>query len=385
MIMKKSVYFGVIVLSILASGITSYVMNKDRAVDSDLVRNESRVASVSRGSLSGLPDLTDAAQLGVEAVVYIENITRGGSTRGRVYKFFGIPFVIPENESARVSSGSGVIVSEDGYIVTNNHVIDGAAQLKVTLNDKRSYSAKIIAQDPSTDIAVLKIDESGLNWLPFGDSDSLKLGEWVLAIGNPFNLTSTVTAGIISAKARNLDVNNSEFRIESFIQTDAAVNPGNSGGALLNTRGEIVGINTVIKSPTGSYAGYSFAVPASIVAKIVDDMIKYGAVQRGVLGVSMMEINDEFVHKYGRKYGINKVEGVLIMAVVKNSAADEAKIEAGDLIIAIDGVQTNSPSRIQEIIAQRRPNDKIKVSIKRRGEVKHFDVVLRNKDIRTIH
>ena len=231
----------------------------------------------------------------------------------------------------------------------------------------------------------MKIDESGLNWLPFGDSDSLKLGEWVLAIGNPFNLTSTVTAGIISAKARNLDVNNSEFRIESFIQTDAAVNPGNSGGALLNTRGEIVGINTVIKSPTGSYAGYSFAVPASIVAKIVDDMIKYGAVQRGVLGVSMMEINDEFVHKYGRKYGINKVEGVLIMAVVKNSAADEAKIEAGDLIIAIDGVQTNSPSRIQEIIAQRRPNDKIKVSIKRRGEVKHFDVVLRNKDIRTIH
>ena len=381
--MKKGVFLAVVALSVVASVATTYFMNEryEKSLSGDVEKSAGE--SINNRELSNLPDLTAAAKLGVEAVVYIENITKGSSSRARVYKFFGIPFVVPENESARVSSGSGVIVSEDGYIVTNNHVIDGASELKVILNDKRSYSAKVVSQDPSTDIALLKIEESGLHWLPFGDSDMLQLGEWVLAIGNPFNLTSTVTAGIVSAKARNLYVNNSDFRIESFIQTDAAVNPGNSGGALLNTRGEIVGINTVIKSPTGSYAGYSFAVPASIVSKIVDDMIKYGSVQRGVLGVSMMEINDEFVQKYGRKYGIERVEGVLIMGVAENSAADDAGIQPGDLIMSIDSIQTNSPSMAQEIIAQRRPDDKIKISIKRGGQVKHFEVVLRNKGVGT--
>jgi S1-C subfamily serine protease len=381
--MKKGVFLAVVALSVLASVATTYVMNSryEKSQKGDIEKSDSD--STNGQMLSDLPDLTAAAKLGVEAVVYIENITKGGSSRARVYKFFGIPFVVPENESARVSSGSGVIVSEDVYIVTNNHVIDGASELRVTLNDKRSYLAKVVSQDPSTDIALLKIEESGLHWLPFGDSDRLQLGEWVLAIGNPFNLTSTVTAGIVSAKARNLYVNNSEFRIESFIQTDAAVNPGNSGGALLNVRGEIVGINTVIKSPTGSYAGYSFAVPASIVSKIVDDMIKYGSVQRGVLGVSMLEINDEFVRKYGQKYGIERAEGVLIMGVAENSAADDAGIEPGDLIMSIDSIQTNSPSMAQEIIAQRRPDDKIKISIKRGGQVKHFEVVLRNKGVGT--
>lgn len=381
--MKKGVFLAVVALSVVSSVATTYFMNGryEKSLSGDVEKSAGE--SINNRELSNLPDLTAAAKLGVEAVVYIENITKGSSSRARVYKFFGIPFVVPENESARVSSGSGVIVSEDGYIVTNNHVIDGASELKVILNDKRSYSAKVVSQDPSTDIALLKIEESGLHWLPFGDSDRLQLGEWVLAIGNPFNLTSTVTAGIVSAKARNLYVNNSDFRIESFIQTDAAVNPGNSGGALLNTRGEIVGINTVIKSPTGSYAGYSFAVPASIVSKIVDDMIKYGSVQRGVLGVSMMEINDEFVQKYGRKYGIERVEGVLIMGVAENSAADDAGIQPGDLIMSIDSIQTNSPSMAQEIIAQRRPDDKIKISIKRGGQVKHFEVVLRNKGVGT--
>jgi S1-C subfamily serine protease len=210
----------------------------------------------------------------------------------------------------------------------------------------------------------------------------LKLGEWVLAIGNPYNLTSTVTAGIVSAKARNLFVNDSDFRIESFIQTDAAVNTGNSGGALLNAKGEIVGINTVIKSPTGSYAGYSFAVPSSIVSKIVADMREFGDVRRGVLGVSMAEITDDFIRKMGTRYQIDEVEGVLVVAVLVGSAAQDAGIKPGDVILEVSGVKTNSPSQVQEIIARLRPDDKIKLLIKRGSEMKHFDVVLRNKNVR---
>ena len=380
--MKNRSYFGVLLLSVLASVVTTLVVNhKCNDNLNHLTKiglNIDEVADVSKNRL--LPDLTVASQQGVEAVVCIEN--RAVSGNKRVYSFFGIPFAIPQGETTRISSGSGVIISSDGYIVTNNHVVDGSKLLKVTLNDRRSYPARIIAQDPSTDIALIKIEEKDLQWLPFGNSDSLKLGEWVLAIGNPYNLTSTVTAGIVSAKARNLFVNDSDFRIESFIQTDAAVNTGNSGGALLNAKGEIVGINTVIKSPTGSYAGYSFAVPSSIVSKIVADMREFGDVRRGVLGVSMAEITDDFIRKMGTRYQIDEVEGVLVVAVLVGSAAQDAGIKPGDVILEVSGVKTNSPSQVQEIIARLRPDDKIKLLIKRGSEMKHFDVVLRNKNIR---
>ena len=278
------------------------------------------------------------------------------------------------SDPAPVGSGSGVIISSDGYIVTNNHVIDRADEITVTLNDRRQFTATLIGTDPTTDIALLKIDAKDLPTVAIGQSDALKVGEWVLAVGNPFNLTSTVTAGIVSAKARSLGMSGQKLGIESFIQTDAAVNPGNSGGALVNTAGELVGINTAIYSQTGNYAGYSFAVPSSIVSKVVTDLKQYGTVQRALLGIMGGDVNAQVVEE--KELKVN--EGVYVSEVTKDGAAEEAGVKADDVITAINGVNVQSMAQLQEQIARFRPGDKVKVTVNRKGDVKSFTCTLKN-------
>ena len=279
-------------------------------------------------------------------------------------------------------SGSGVIVSSDGYIVTNNHVIENAKEIEVFLNDNQKIKAEIVGTDPSTDIAVLKINASGLSPLPLGNSDNVHVGEWVLAVGNPFNLTSTVTAGIVSAKARNINLLSDRSRedivpIESFIQTDAAVNPGNSGGALVNTKGELIGINTAIASHTGSYAGYSFAVPVNLMKKVMEDIIDFGIVQRGYLGVQIADISQEL--KEDKK--LPNLEGVYIAGVVENGSADKAGIKEGYVVLKVGNKKVNSSAALQEEIGRRRPGDKVSVTVRNtKGEMKVMELVLRNKD-----
>lgn len=397
--MKKSAFLfaGVCAASALVgAGVSAYVV-ADRLGSSEAsVEYVERAAehSPSVGSHftsytpESYPDLTYAAENAVKAVVNIESIQEvevGGSRRGfdPFFEFFGIPQGYgeqgaPQKREQR-SGGSGVILSEDGYIVTNNHVVENASKLRVKLNDGRTFDAKIIGRDPATDVALIKVEAENLPTLPFGSSDALRLGEWVLAIGSPFDLQSTITAGIVSAKARRLDVIPSEFRIESFIQTDAAVNPGNSGGALVNTRGELVGINTVIKSSTGSYIGYSFAVPESIVRKVVMDLKEYGVVQRALLGITYRYIDQDFIDQMGDETGIKTVGGAYVASVVEGGAASEAGIRKGDIITGIDGTPIDSSTALTEQIGKHRPNDKIKISVKRGDSVKHFDVVLRNK------
>ena len=328
------------------------------------------------------PDLTYAAENAVKAVVNIEVISEVAVPHGYnpFFDFFGIPQQQQGMQRREQrSGGSGVIISTDGYIVTNNHVVENSTKLKVKLYDGRIFEARRIGTDPATDIALIKVEATDLPTLVFGSSDALRLGEWVLAIGSPFDLQSTITAGIVSAKARQLDVIPDEFRLESFIQTDAAVNPGNSGGALVNARGELVGINTVIKSSTGSYIGYSFAVPESIVRKVVGDLKEYGVVQRALLGITYRYIDQEFVDAMGEQTGITAVGGAYVASVVEGGAASEAGIRKGDVITEIDGVAIDAPSKLGEQIGKYRPNDKIKISVKRGQNVKHFTVTLRNK------
>jgi len=274
----------------------------------------------------------------------------------------------------RMAAGSGVIISEDGYIVTNNHVVDGAQNIDVILNDSRRFTAKVIGRDPNTDIALVKIDARNLSVLPWGDSEALRLGEWVLAVGNPFNLGTTVTAGIVSAKSRSIGIMSGQMPMESFIQTDAAVNPGNSGGALVNARGELVGINTAIASQTGSYSGYSFAIPVSIVRKVVEDLSKFGEVQRGLLGVTIKNIDDELA----KKYKFERIEGIYIEETLEDGAARTSGIRKGDVIIGINGTKVNSVSELQEQVGKHRPGDQVVVLIKRDGTEKVFNVTLRN-------
>ena len=273
-------------------------------------------------------------------------------------------------------SGSGVIISEDGYIVTNNHVVDKATEVKVSLNDGREFTAEVIGTDPTTDLAVLKIDAKKLPALPFGNSDDVKLGEWVLAVGNPFNLTSTVTAGIISAKGRSINIIDNQSAIEAFIQTDAAVNPGNSGGALINTSGELIGINTAISTRSGSYEGYSFAVPANIARKVVDDMLRFGVVQRAYLGVSIADVTPELA----KEMKLDATQGVYLSEVVDNGAAKKAGMEKGDVIVGAGGKTIKRSSELLEVIGSRRPGDKLDVTVLRDGKSKTFNVTLRNRE-----
>lgn len=398
--MKKTAFllFGAAVVSAAAGGLTAIGVNKY------LAQNEPSgvVTSVATSWDSAepqagnhftayqaeqYPDLTYAAENAVKAVVNIEavkEVQTGGRSYGydSFYEFFGIPYGggygQPQTREQK-SGGSGVIISQDGYIVTNNHVIENATKLKVKLNDGRTFDAKLIGTDPTTDVALIKVEGEDLPTLPFGNSDALRLGEWVLAIGSPFDLQSTITAGIVSAKARHLGVIAEEFPIESFIQTDAVVNPGNSGGALVNTRGELVGINTVIKSSTGTYMGYSFAVPETIVRKVVMDLKEYGVAQRAMLGVSYRAIDEEFVEQMGEELGIKKAGGLYVNEVVEGSAASEAGLRKGDIITAIDGVKTDDASTLIEKIAQRRPGDKVTISYDRNGSDKKVEVVLKNR------
>ena len=336
-----------------------------------------RYASLPSAPQGDAPDLTYAAGSSVHAVVHVKVSSKQEARQyhsNPFYEWFYGDRYQQQPPQTRQGAGSGVILSEDGFIVTNNHVIDGADDIQVVLNDNRQYEAKLIGADPTTDLAVLKIDIDNLPHLQFGNSDALKLGEWVLAVGNPFNLTSTVTAGIVSAKSRNIGINRVEMGIESFIQTDAAVNPGNSGGALVNMNGELVGINTAIASRTGSYSGYSFAVPASIVEKVYTDLKEFGQVQRALLGVNIGDVDAELA----KKYDLDKIEGVFVAKVNENSAAKEAGIEDEDVILSIDGVNVNSTAQLQEQVSQHRPGDKVKVLIKRDNKPKQFTVTLRN-------
>jgi Do/DeqQ family serine protease len=323
-----------------------------------------------------LPDLTQAAEKSVSAVVHITTKSKNNyyDSNSQIYEFFfGPRGNSPEQQYSR-AAGSGVIISEDGFVVTNNHVIESAVDIEIVLNDNRKFSAKVIGRDPNTDIALLKIDARNLSVLSWGDSEMLKLGEWVLAVGNPFNLTSTVTAGIVSAKSRSIGIMGGKMPMESFIQTDAAVNPGNSGGALVNSRGELVGINTAIASQTGSYSGYSFAVPATIVRKVVEDLRKFGEVQRALLGVSIKPIDAEFA----KENKLDKIEGIYIEEVTEEGAAKAAGIKKGDIILAINSTKVNSFSELQEQIGKHRPGDQVAVTIKRDRVEKIYNVTLRN-------
>jgi len=282
------------------------------------------------------------------------------------------------NRSQR-GSGSGVIISDDGYIVTNNHVVENADIIRVILNDNREYKATIIGNDPGTDMAVIKIEEKNLPPIQIGNSDEIQVGEWVLAVGNPFNLTSTVTAGIVSAKGRSINImqrNSGEniFPIESFIQTDAAVNPGNSGGALVNSKGELVGINTAIASQTGSYSGYSFAVPVNIMKKVTTDMIQYGVVQRAFIGVGIQEMNQNIANELG----ISNTEGVYVNGVTSKGAAEEAGIKKEDVIVKVNDEKIKSVPKLQETIGKYTPGDKVTITLIRGGKEKSLELTLRN-------
>lgn len=332
-------------------------------------------------------DFTTAADLTIHSVVHVKTTYERSANNDNMFDPFrdffgggGFNFQLP-NQGPQSGSGSGVIISEDGYIITNNHVVDGADKVDVTLNDNRSYKATVIGVDPNTDLALIKVNEKGLPFLAFGNSDEVKVGQWVLAVGNPFNLTSTVTAGIVSAKGRNINIleNNpgaGKYAIESFIQTDAAVNPGNSGGALVNTKGELIGINTAIASQTGSYAGYSFAIPVNIVRKVANDLLEFGEVQRAFLGVSIQNITSDFADEKGLK----EMDGVYVSDVADDGAAKDAGLQVGDVILKISGVPVNTTPALQEQVARNRPGDKIIVTYRRNGKVKDVSVTLKNKN-----
>lgn len=322
------------------------------------------------------PDFVDAAEKTVHAVVHI----RSEFMRRSYYHDFFEPFReffgerYGDQERTYSGFGSGVIISDDGYIVTNNHVVEGANFIEVTLNDKRQYEAEIIGRDPQTDLALIKIKESSLPYVVYGNSDDVKIGEWVLAVGNPFNLTSTVTAGIVSAKARNINILGIPGAIESFIQTDAAVNRGNSGGALVNTNGELVGINAAIASNTGAYTGYSFAIPVNIVRKVVDDLMNFGEVQRAFIGVIIREVDANLAEEKG----FDDIKGVYIEALSDNGGAQEAGIEEGDIILSVDDASVNTTAQLLEVVGQHSPGDVVNVAVLRDNRVEDFMVELKN-------
>lgn len=316
-------------------------------------------------------DFTTAADKAIHTVVHVKNVSYREVSNPVMAFFYGYRGA---QQQEQVGTGSGVIISEDGYIVTNNHVINGASDIEITLNNKKAYHAKLIGTDAKMDIALLKIDaDEKLPYCSFADSDAVKIGEWVLAVGNPYNLTSTVTAGIVSAKARNLDTNG----MQSFIQTDAAVNPGNSGGALVNTHGELIGINTMISSQTGSYIGYSFAVPSNITRKIIEDIMEFGNVQRGTLGIEGGELNDMI----SKELGVNRSEGFYVKKVNKNSGSEKAGIQKGDIIIKIDNQQVSTFAELTGYINTKRPNDTVQISILRKNETLVLPVVLSKNDV----
>lgn len=383
-------FVGIVLVS-LATNLTANFITKNQSDNNLFQGNQTPVSYAKFASASKAfdTDFTVAAELSIHAVVHVKTKTPvqvqqfgngfGGGFNDEIFEYFFGPQQrqAPKQNDIpmREGSGSGVIISTDGYIVTNNHVVDKSKEIEVTLNDKRTFKAKVIGADPNTDLALIKIEAENLPVILFGNSDSLKVGEWVLAVGNPFNLTSTVTAGIVSAKARDINIIESKMKIESFIQTDAAVNPGNSGGALVNTRGELVGINTAIASQTGSYAGYAFAIPVSIVQKVVSDMRQFGAVQRAVLGVSMGNIDE----KLAKEKKLKTMEGAYVSDIVENSAAEKAGIKKEDVIIKINDVNIKSAAELQEQIGRYSPGDKISVTVLRDNKEITMNAELKNR------
>lgn len=387
--MRRSVlsFFGIAALSVVTSIVTLNVAKPENSTTTlpeshgELFKQNPVVDTHFASSVvrSDYPDLTYAAENAVKAVVNIKATISVSSPayRDPFLEFFGYPQGGTKREAQ--AGGSGVIISSDGYIVTNNHVINNATTLSVKLHDGRTFEAKVIGSDPATDVALIKIDAEDLPTLPFGSSDDLRLGEWVLAIGYPMDLQSTITAGIVSAKARHLGAIDNKSGIESFIQTDAAVNPGNSGGALVNTRGELVGINTIIKTSTGSYVGYSFAVPESIVRKVVMDLRESGVVQRAVLGISFRAIDQQFVDEAGEYTGIDKIGGIYVASVAEDGAASKAGIRKGDVITKVGGVEVNDSAIFLEQIGKRRPGDKVDIELRRGDKSIKTNVTLQNR------
>jgi serine protease Do len=330
------------------------------------------------------PNFVVASSMATPAVVHIKTKSNPKAQNEMneeqdLRLFFGRPDLFFGNPGPQMGSGSGVIISNDGYIITNNHVIKGADEIEVVLNDKRSFSAVIIGTDPSTDIALIKISASELPTINYGNSDDVQVGEWVLAVGNPFNLTSTVTAGIVSAKGRNANILGGGSSIEAFIQTDAAVNPGNSGGALVNVKGELIGINTAIATNTGAFSGYSFAVPVNIAKKVAEDIKNFGTVQRAFLGLQIRDVDAALVNEEELKVN----NGVFVSDFLPNSAAESAGIKKGDVIIQIDQNKVKATPELMEIIGRKRPGDKITVTVNRKGQLNDFTVTLRNAEGKT--
>lgn len=328
-------------------------------------------------------DFVSVSEIATPAVVHIKTLVKStprGQSMSPFEDFFGPGFRFPDQGGApQQASGSGVVINSDGFIVTNNHVVDNADKVEVVLDDKRTYVAEVLGVDPETDLALLKIEESDLPYLNLGNSDELNIGEWVVAVGNPFNLTSTVTAGIVSAKGRNINLlrqRGGEYAIENFIQTDAAVNPGNSGGALVNTKGELIGINTAIASQTGSYSGYSFAIPINLAKKIISDLKDYGEVKRAILGVRIQDITQELADEKG----LDSLNGVYVPAVSEGGSADKAGIKDGDVILKIDDEFVNKSSELQEQISKYHPGDKISVLVLRDDKKKTIEAILLSKD-----
>lgn len=390
---------GLALVAIVSSGVTSAItgtiMNRTasskNAEFEELFQPNAPQASTSRTVSAGATglDFTQAAEAAVHAVVHITATMNAKTTTVEMNDpfsdFFGDFFGRPNQGQGqrrqrevqtppRKGIGSGVIISADGYIVTNNHVVDKSDELTVTLNDKREYKARLIGQDPSTDLALIKVEGKNLPTLRVGDSDALKVGEWVLAVGNPLNLSSTVTAGIVSAKARSLGMSGIQGGIESFIQTDAAINQGNSGGALVDTKGNLVGINAAIISNTGSYSGYGFAIPVSIMTKVVADLKEYGVVQRAMLGIMGGDNSDEL----SKKENLGVIKGVYVSEVVEDGAAADAGIKKGDVITAINGKEVNSMGELQEAIARLTPGAKVKVTYYREQKEQSATVTLKN-------
>lgn len=369
--MRKSLL--TICFSVLVSGLAAYFVVKTAEPKYEQSQtsynSDGQMVRTVNLSLSDYPDFTYAAENAVDAVVYVKVTIKSQQQQSYIDPFFRYFFgdEVPQGrERTRQGSGSGVIIRQDGYIVTNNHVVSGASSVEVVLNDNKSYSATIVGTDPATDVALLKIDAKDLPSIRFADSDKLRLGEWVLAIGSPLGeeLRSTITAGIVSAKGRSMPNYDGEFKIESFIQTDAAVNPGNSGGALVNKAGELVGINTAIISTTGSYTGYSFAVPSNIVSKIVADIIDFGSVKRVKLGVTMSAVDE----KIAKEMKLSSLKGVYIHEVQKGSSADKAGIKSGDVLISLDTTAIDSPSELQVKVNSFHPGDKSVATLIRDGK-----------------
>lgn len=393
----KTTYKIMLLAAGLAGAFGGYAFHHEHSLAYNSITGEAPATPIIKANYTGVSappvDFEKAADNAVPSVVHIKTVTKFKQVRGRSQQqspfgdgpddgffqhFFGEggrSFQQPDQRA----SGSGVIISTDGYIVTNNHVVDGATEISVTLSDRKTYTAKVMGTDVNTDLALIKVEGKDLPVMPIGNSDDVHLGQWVLAVGYPLNLDVTVTQGIVSAKSRNIGINTKgSAPVESFIQTDAAVNPGSSGGALVNTNGELVGITAAIASPTGSYAGYAYSIPSNLVKKVIGDIMKYGAVQRGYLGISMAP--DELDDKQKKELGVNdNSDGVWVMETDPKGAAAEAGIQKGDAITKVDGIVINTDAELSEQMARHKPGDKMSITFLRNKEEKTVTVTLKSK------